>query len=355
MKQESLTKLLYEVQELPVFQNRMYGSEVEGKECPKGNIRLVENSETGLIYNETFYPELMEYDKNYQNEQGVSPFFKRHLRDVASIIENVVGKENLVEVGCGKGFFLEMLIDRGFKVTGFDPTYEGSNPNIERRYFTSNVGLQGKALILRHVLEHIQNPVDFLFQLKDANGGRGKIYIEVPCFDWICQHRAWFDIFYEHVNYFRLSDFHRLFGEVLDSGKLFGDQYLYVVAELASLQLPKIDRDNLVNFPFNFLENLTKHGKMGQEKKAIWGGASKGVIFALLSSRLGQPVDVVIDLNPAKQNKYLPSTGLRVSSPQEVFELLPEGSTLFVMNSNYLEEIKAMSKYLFNYVSIDHD
>jgi hypothetical protein len=61
------------------------------------------------------------------------------------------------------------------------------------------------------------------------------------------------------------------------------------------------------------------------------------------------------DLNPAKQNKYLPSTGLRVSSPQEVFELLPEGSTLFVMNSNYLEEIKAMSKYLFNYVSIDHD
>ena len=27
-------------------------------------------------------------------------------------------------------------------------------------------------------------------------------------------HRAWFDIFYEHVNYFRLTDIERMFGEV---------------------------------------------------------------------------------------------------------------------------------------------
>jgi len=355
MEQALLTKLLYTADEFPIFQNRMYQSELEAKKCPKGNIRLVENLQTGLIYNEFFSAKLMKYDKNYQNEQAVSPIFQQHLEKVASIIENRIGKKDLVEIGCGKGFFLEMLLDKGFKIRGFDPTYEGSNPNIETKYFTSKVGLRGTGLILRHVLEHIKDPVNFLFELKNANGGSGKIYIEVPCFDWICEHRAWFDVFYEHVNYFRLYDFHRLFGEVLESGRLFGGQYIYVVAELASLRIPTIDEDNRVNFPQNFLEKLTKKSKITEEKTAIWGGASKGVIFALLSSRIGKPVDVVIDINPAKQYKYLPATGLKVSSPQEAMEILPKGSTVFVMNSNYLEEIKTMSNNLFNYVSIDHD
>ena len=294
------------------------------------------------------------YDKNYQNEQALSHVFQRHLEKVASIIEHGIGKNDLIEIGCGKGFFLEMLLGKGFKIKGFDPTYEGSNQNIEVKYFTSNVGLQGKGLILRHVLEHIKDPVNFLFDLKNANGGSGKIYIEVPCFDWICEHKAWFDIFYEHVNYFRLCDFYRLFGKVLESGRCFGDQYIYVTADLSSLQIPRIDESNRVNFPHNFLEKLTNNSITTEEKTAIWGGASKGVIFTLLRSRVGKPLDTVIDINPAKQNKYLPTTGLKVYSPEKVFDLLPAGSTIYVMNSNYLEEIKEMSAHLYNYVCIDH-
>lgn len=353
--QDSKHQVLYQVEQLPIFQNRMYDSEIEAKNCPKGDVCLIEDIKTGLVYNASFDPELMIYDQHYQNEQAVSPLFRQHLSNVLSIISNNIGKQNLVEVGCGKGFFLEMLSKEGFQITGFDPTYEGSNPLIEKRYFTSDIGMQGKGIILRHVLEHIQNPIDFLFQLKEANGGCGKIYIEVPCFDWICQHCAWFDIFYEHVNYFRLSDFYRMFTEVLDSGKLFGDQYIYVVAELSSLRVPKFDNSCKVNFPTNFLHKLTNQQVMKESKSAIWGGASKGVIFALLKSRLGLLIDIVIDINPAKQNKYLPSTGIKVSSPSEIFDLIPDKSTVFVMNSNYLEEIKRMSKYLFNYVSIDDE
>ena len=92
--------------------------------------------------------------------------------------------------------------------------------------------------MLRHTLEHMRQPVDFLADVLRANGGRGDIYLEVPCFDWIRSHRAWFDIFYEHVNYFRLDDFHRMFGTVRESGHLFGGQYLYAIADLATLRAP---------------------------------------------------------------------------------------------------------------------
>ncbi len=343
---------LYRVEQLPIFQNRMYESAQEARECPRGDVRLVQNLATGLIYNADFHPELMVYDACYQNEQAVSPQFRRHLDAVVQIVERTMGRVGLVEVGCGKGYFLEVLSECGFDITGFDPTYEGSNPRVKRHYFEPGVGITAQGLILRHVLEHVQDPLPFLQNLRTANAGAGLIYIEVPCFDWICEHRAWFDVFYEHVNYFRLADFQRMFGHIIESGRLFGGQYLYVVADLTSLKTPQIEFRDEIAFPDDFLRRLGDDAM--HEASAVWGGASKGVIFALLRERLGKPVEIVIDINPAKQGKFLPATGLRIHSPKEGLRL-PAGATLYIMNSNYLEEIKQMSNNAYRYVSVDHE
>lgn len=347
-------RLLYAQEKLPIFQNRMYDSEAEARDCPKGDMRLVEDLQTGLVYNAAFRPELMVYDQHYQNEQGVSPLFRAHLETVSDIVQRGMGREEIVEVGCGKGFFLELLLAKGVDVTGFDPTYEGDSPRVQKRYFDQSVGMQARGLVLRHVLEHIQDPYTFLQKLKEANGGGGKIYIEVPCFDWICERRAWFDVFYEHVNYFRLRDFHRMFGTVIESGRLFGEQYLYVVADLATLRAPVRDPAEPVQFPDDFTRTAFAAPTAGAQQVAIWGGASKGVIFALIRARAGQPVDLVIDINPAKQGRYLPSTGLLVQSPQEALAKIPQGSQIYVMNSNYLKEIVEMSGNQFKYIEVDH-
>lgn len=349
-------EVLYEIEQLPVFQNRMYDSESAAINCPKGDIRLVENLKTGLVYNQAFRPELMQYDDHYQNEQAVSPLFQAHLESVMQIVASAMGRRSIVEVGCGKGFFLEMMLADGFDALGFDPTYEGDNPLVTKQYFSSELGINADGLVLRHVLEHVQDPVGFLKQLRDANGGSGKIYIEVPCFDWICDQHAWFDIFYEHVNYFRISDFHRMFNVVYESGRLFGDQYLYVVADLAGIKQPEIDVEKRVRFPGDFTTQLTKKTKEDPNSELIvWGGASKGVIFSLLKQRAGQKIRAVIDINPAKQRKYLPASGLLVEAPETVLPNVQAGAQIFVMNSNYLQEIKNMSGNKFAYVSIDNE
>lgn len=355
MTQEIEPRLLYQQDQLPIFQNRMYDTEVEAKTCLTGDVHLVEDQRTGLIYNIAFQPDLMVYDANYQNEQALSPLFQQHLEFVACVIDKCMGRESIVEIGCGKGTFLEMLFTKGFDVTGFDPIYEGSSSRIMKQYFEPKVGTKAKGLILRHVLEHIQDPVDFLLRLKEANGGSGLIYIEVPCFDWICDHRAWFDIFYEHVNYFRITDFYRMFGSIIESGRLFGGQYQYVVAELRTLRIPTIDLADRVVVPEIFIHNCPKQKQTKHNMTAIWGAASKGVIFSLLKRRAGQPISIVIDINPAKQGKYLPATGLLVLSPSEALAILPKGATIYVMNSNYLEEIKQMSNNHFKYITIDHE
>lgn len=338
----------------PVFQNRMYDSKSEAINCPKGEIRLVEDLESGLIYNADFQPGLLDYDEHYQNEQGLSSAFRQHLEDVAQIVTQAMGEDGLVEVGCGKGLFLEFLLQSGVDVMGFDPTYEGSNPKIHRKYFDTEAEVNAKGLILRHVLEHIKDPYAFLLSLKEANGGQGLIYIEVPDFDWICARKAWFDVFYEHVNYFRKGDFYRLFDEVIDVKNVFGGQYLYVLADLKYLKEPKYKVAEKVDFPVGF-DHAASTAQHSTAQNVVWGGASKGVIFSLLMQRKGVVFDAVIDLNPAKQGKYLPATGLLVESPKEVLPKLSGEATIWVMNSNYLDEIKEMSSGIFHYKCIDHE
>jgi 2-polyprenyl-3-methyl-5-hydroxy-6-metoxy-1,4-benzoquinol methylase len=144
-------KVLYKQEQLPVLQNRMYETELEAKNCPKGDMELIEDQRSGLIYNAKFHPELVVYDASYQNEQACSPFFKDHLESVSEIIDRHMGRESIIEVGCGKGFFLEMLLSKGFDIIGFDPTYEGTNPKVTKQY-VPRVGLRASGFVLRHVL-----------------------------------------------------------------------------------------------------------------------------------------------------------------------------------------------------------
>jgi len=353
---------LYRAEQLPVFQNRMFSSREAAHQCARGDVVLVRDLKTGLIYNQAFEPELMNYDADYQNEQAVSTVFRRHLEEITEIIRKHFDGYSLIEVGCGKGYFLEHLHSYGFKITGLDPSYEGDNPLVIRKYFTAELGLRADGIVLRHVLEHVKNPIEFLRLIRDANGGFGRVYIEVPCFDWICKQHAWFDVFYEHVNYFRASDFKRMFNNVHVAGNAFGGQYLYVVAELATLRTPSIDSTDDFLFPLDFLGTVNRYAKMiqslagrAQKQTVVWGGASKGVIFLLYMQRAGVKIDFVVDINPAKQGKYLPATGLKVSTPKHVMLNLEPGSTIFVMNSNYLPEIRQMTRNQYNYLMVDHE
>lgn len=349
-------RILFEAWQYPVLQNTMYATPDAARACPKGDIRLVEDPSTGLVYNGAFQPELVRYDTSYQNEQACSPFFAQHLAEVLEVVEREIGRRRVIEVGCGKGHFFESLQARGFDVTGFDPTYEGSNPGILKRNFDAGAGIKADALVLRHVLEHIPHPYEFLSMLRESNGGRGSIYIEVPCLEWICRRKAWFDVFYEHVNYFRPGDFRRMFSSIRAGGHLFGGQYLYVVADLETLRQPVLDAAERVDFPADF-SPLDIGGQPRAAATpgsvAVWGGASKGVIFCLMRERHGTPVDFVIDINPGKQGKYLPATGLLVQSPQEVLAHLPAGSTIYIMNSNYAQEIRQMAGNAYAYVEVD--
>ncbi len=353
-------EVIYSIDGLPIQQNRAFATEREALASPVGSLVLVQDPLTGIVHNEAFRPELMSYDENYQNEQGYSGVFERHLHQIIEIAERHFRGKSILEIGCGKGRFLKLMRDRGFSITGIDPAYEGDDPDIVKGRFSPSIGMTGEAIILRHVLEHIPDPMSFLASITDANGGKGFIYIEVPCLDWIREHSAWFDLFYEHVNYFRLLDFFRMFNKVIDSGRFFGGQYLYIVADLASLNMyPERDVHGF-HLPADFFDGIdravTEIRNQRNRKNIIWGGASKGVIFALQLLRRGKVTpDFAIDINPFKQGKYMPVTGLPVLSPENGISLMDRSDAIFVMNSIYFDEIMAMAGDKFRYYKVDQN
>ncbi|WP_460367537.1 class I SAM-dependent methyltransferase [Pseudomonas sp. Tul1A2] len=347
---------LYRVTDLPVLQNRTFADAASAQASASADMQLVQDERSGLIFNAAFDADKLSYDADYQNEQAHSGQFQKHLSDVEGIIAKHFKGQELIEVGCGKGYFLELLKGLGYAITGIDPAYEGENADVIKAPFSRGLGLAADAIVLRHVLEHIQDPVSFLAEIANANQG-GQIYIEVPCFDWILEHKAWFDLFYEHVNYFRLDDLRRMFGTVHEAGHLFGGQYLYIVADLGTLRLTPEQPVPRLALPDGFTASLDRAVQIIQsapeQGSAIWGASSKGVIYSLFLQRAGVAVDRVVDINPAKQGRYLPLSGARVSSPQEAMDALPEGANLFVMNSNYLEEIKRMTGGRYVYHAVD--
>lgn len=269
-----MTHELYRVADLPVLQNRTFADARSAQASASADMVLVQDLQSGLVYNQAFDADKLSYDSDYQNEQAHSAQFQRHLMDVEGIVARHFKGQRLIEVGCGKGYFLELLRGLDYAITGIDPAYEGDNPEVIKAPFTRDLGLSAEAIVLRHVLEHIADPLAFLKEIARANQG-GQIYIEVPCFDWILEHRAWFDVFYEHVNYFRLDDLRRMFGTVHEAGHLFGGQYLYVVADLGSFKDPLQAPVQPLQMPVDFTASIEQAkriiGSAPQAGAGIWG------------------------------------------------------------------------------------
>jgi hypothetical protein len=329
----------------PVLQNKVYATRDAALQAVLGDVELVQATSTGLVYNRRFDPSLVQYDETYQNEQACSAAFRRHLSVVLDLVLREFGRGQLgVEIGCGKGYFLELLTEAGADVIGFDPAYEGSNPRVHRKQFgDGTIATPPDYVILRHVLEHIPTPWTFLSQLSAQCRAGTKIYIEVPCFEWIIEHRAFYDVFYEHVNYFTLDVLRRAFGTVSKFGQFFGNQYLFLVADLSSFHTPaQYDGRRFEKLDMNeYLQALLAKRSSRSGKTFIWGAGAKGITLSSVLSQRAIPIQALIDINPAKQGMFAGGSGLPIISPQDAGSEL-EDADVFVMNPVYLPEIQSM-------------
>ncbi len=327
---------------VPVFQNKVYPSPEQALIAEKGQVELVQSLISGFVFNKSFISHKMNYDVHYQNEQSNSGVFKNHLLNVLHILESFgVENKKVVEVGCGKGTFFEMMLKEGIDCWGFDPTYEGSNPRIRKEYFDeTQKGISADVIIMRHTLEHITRPFSFLHTIAKANGYKGFLFVEVPTLDWIINKNAFWDIFYEHCNYFTEESLGNMFNDAV-TGNFFNGQYIYLWADLSKIRNTISGNLNFTRYDTSsFEKKIEEYKKMltNANSFAVWGAGAKGSTFLNLLDKERKAVHYVIDINPAKQNKFIAGTGHPIFSPDILMQKPVEN--ILIMNENYAGEIK---------------
>ncbi len=350
---------------VPGTQNLLSRSQDAARAVASGTLAMTACDECGFVWNAEFDASRVRYDQDYENSQTNSPAFEAYLQKLVDYLvdEQGIRDHRIVEVGCGNGSFLRSLVtadDVTNRGVGYDPCYRGGTRDLEGRLVFRREFLNGEPLaqpcdviVSRHVIEHIPQPVEFLAAIRGSlsQSSGARVFIETPSVAWILRSRTYWDFFHEHCSIFTdssLSTACQRAGLVVSNVRhVFGGQYLWLEAtpeehvevtrdpgeipELAE-SFTTAERDWLRNWRGE-LEHAAKQGPV-----AVWGAGAKGVTLVNLLDPDATLVRCVVDMNPLKQNGFIPGSGHPIVAPEQLGS--EQVRHILLMNPNYREEIK---------------
>jgi len=351
----------FSLEQQPVILNYRFATAESARSVARRDMLLRECNDCGLVFNAILDSEAIPYDERYDNRQNFSAGFLAMLEQTASTLASRYSLKGgaVLEVGCGKGDFLNLLCERAqCRGLGFDTSCEeaGAHPSdrvafFQRHVTPADVTEKINLIVCRHVVEHVPQIGDFfqlLHRLAVAGGGSA-VYVETPALEWIVEHHAFWDVFYEHCNYFPTGSLRRLAEQagftVLDHRRIFGGQYqaLELRPSGANTNRPWT-RDRVVPMLGCFTEGIrSSHhdlvlrlGDAGfKDGWAIWGAGAKGV--SLAGALQNPPASFVVDSNPAKQGSFIPGTSIPVVPPTDA--RIGQIAVVLIANPNYATEV----------------
>jgi len=366
---KSLFKFL-ERKNVPVHQNLLIPDYKKAITLPRGDLNISACNDCGFVFNQTFDLSKLSYGEKYDNTQDISPYFDTYISELAEelVVKNDIKNATIVEIGCGKGSFLQKLVkekDWNNTAYGFDPSYNGPNSllqgrlNFKKKYYDLDCAkIKADVIVCRHVIEHIPDPLNLLRMVRISleNSKNASVYFETPTVDWILENHVIYDFFYEHCSYFSKKSLTTAFEmvgfDVNEVKTIFESQYLWLNAKISKKQ-NKIKKDPgltpILAKKFSRMEKKMRD-KWNKEVRdicnkgpmAIWGAGAKGVTFCNLLDPNNKLIDCVIDLNPNKQGKFIPGTGHQIIDYKEIPS--KKIKTAILMNPNYYSEVEELLK-----------
>jgi hypothetical protein len=351
------TEVVADLGKVPVLTGVLADQAATARAMAQGRMELSVCRRCGHVANAAFDPTLVEYDGSYDNSLYFSGIFQQYAdRLVARLVErHDLHHRVVLEIGAGSGEFLTALCSAGHnKGLGFDPSSPATEaaPGVElvQDYFRPHEHHpRFDLLVCRHVLEHLDDPFTFLHDVVASAPADAVFYLEVPSAEYNFGSRGLWDCIYPHVSYFSSGSLHALVTraglDVLDEGRSFGGQFLYVEA-CPSASRPSIEIGSAAEhvavvrgFEERWTQAVSRWDKQiahADRPVVLWGAGAKGATFAHAVdpfARLG-----VVDLNSRKWGRFLPCTGHEVLAPESL--TAREVDSVLVTNAIYRDEIR---------------
>ena len=281
--------------------------------------------------------------------------------------KNIVGR-NIIEVGCGRGEFLQMWLDvpqtTNLHICGIENKKElvdearKNGLNVHQAFAEDNAKFpEGPfdAFVQFNFLEHQPDPINMLRciynNLKEGAVG----LVTVPSFEYIMEYDGYYELIRDHIANYDERTLKELFEragfDVLEERIVNRDTIEIIVEKSESIIFKKSDFDGNYTDVRALLDNYAeiktdfqKHMKMLEKEGktiAIWGAGHQGFTLAATTDMLGK-VKYIIDSAKFKQGKFAPASHVPIVEPDYYFE--DPVDEILIVAPGYTEEIADIIK-----------
>jgi predicted TPR repeat methyltransferase len=311
---------------------------------------------------------------DYVYKSGTSSFFKQHFDKLAEqIISKFSIQSYVLEIGSNDGILLRSFENREVKSIGVEPSTFlaneciSSNQTVYNSYFDQQLVSEilsnhGRASIVvgNNVFAHIEDLNEAFKNVANVLNPTGMFIFEVAHFKYIYTIGIFDTIYHEHMSYhtaFSMEKFARNFGfkivnieEISSHGGslrffLSKDPNMKVDSSVNEIIKDEVALGLNTEKALELIEEKIKSIKLSvsqiignllsSEDTKFFGYGAPAKVVTFLAQMDLENLDLigVIDDNLSKQGKYLPGSGFKVSSVEEVKQDLM-GSDKININSS---------------------
>lgn len=147
---------------------------------PESMVEIYSSTESMTQANE----KLGRYYENFETSET-----KKYFEHCVKVLSNLAGPGELLDIGCGRGKFLQVAKDAGWKVTGLEPAKEHADyANRVQGFNVLNTSIENAFLgderfdvvTLWDVIEHLDHPKEILNKISKSIKPGGYLLLATP-------------------------------------------------------------------------------------------------------------------------------------------------------------------------------
>ena len=309
-----------------------------------------------LVQTDDFTSPAQLFDKDYAYFSSFSSSWLEHSKQYCSKVIsrfNLNSQSCVVEVAANDGYLLQYFDENEIPNYGVEPTSSTAAAarckgiEIVEGFFGQELAQklkqqrgQADLIIANNVLAHVPDINDFVKGFEVLVKPNGIMTFEFPHLMQLVSNNQFDTIYHEHFSYLSLTFIQRLMNrvglEIFDVEEIpthGGSLRVYCQKQGVGIHQVSTTVDSLLNKEVNlgmetkeyymgFQEKIDvvknefvsflKEAKLGGLKIAAYGAAAKGNTFLNYLKITEKDIPYVVDLNPAKQGKFLPGTHLPI-------------------------------------------
>lgn len=343
-------KLVLSLEKTPIGEN--FNSKI--KKSKLYNLNLYKCEICGLCQlNEAINPKIL-YDK-YLYRSNTSVDLKKHFKEYAYAVSNIlkIKKSDLIiDIGSNDGMLLNFFKKYSKKILGIEPAKDiaqianNKNINTVNAYFNNNVTKKiikkyrhAKLVTANNVLANVDDLKNWIKNIKLLIGDKGFFVFESFSLRDVLKNKVVDFIYHEHLSIFSAKCIQYLCEK--NDLKLFkvervstkgGSLRYYIstkkntisVDQSVSKMIKLEKKENCFNkntfkkLKNHIIKNKLKLQKIINKNKVIIGvGASISCITLMYQLNIANKINVLIDDNNLKHEKYSPGSNIKIYDPKK--------------------------------------